>query len=129
MNFCGESLGIELIKSKSPSRKVLPSEVPIIYAMDTGSEADGLESSNLVRTILKHLVDVQNKLLTKCLDIEERDFEEDPDRAQWGGFMNSNHISTSSDVVDLHLNDFLKFILSLSLSLSPLLLKLSFAYV
>ena len=101
-NGC-EFLPIKPFESKSQTRhKLLPSDVQLIWAIDTGNNGK-LDTSLMIRKILQHFVAINNKILRRCYSMSEYD-----DGASEGLLpaLKSAHVSRAIDVIDIDEEEF-----------------------
>eukprot|EP01083_Nonionella_stella_P294312 1000603_1 len=104
MNVC-ETIPIQTITPKERQRKkILPVDVPLVYALDSGINGK-LDSSIMIRLMIRHYITVNNKVLRECYQLAQNETDgDDYDDGHAVGLqpaLDSQNISRTRDVVDI----------------------------
>ena len=98
-----EALPIKPFSAKSRKREnIIPVDVPLIFGMDTGINGK-LDSSIMIRKMIQHFVNANNKVLEECHQLTEDD---DPSALGLSPGLDSWFISRGGDVVDIDEEEF-----------------------
>ena len=98
-----EALPIKPFVPKSSKRSnVTPVDVPLVFGMDTGLNGK-LDSSIMIRKIIQHYVNANNKVLEECHQLNEDD---DGSALGLNPGLDSSFISRPQDVVDIDEEEF-----------------------